>query len=496
MHLLDKYREIQEKQKAYGYVLNIVGWDSQTEAPKKAFEYRAKMLSVISKDLFQLATSQETQDVIYGLYNKIDDLEDSIQREIKKAKKQLDKTTKIPEHEFVEYQTLLNLSQRVWEEAKETNDWDLFKGNLSKLIDYNKKFISYYKLDKDPYDVLLDDFEEGMSMTEYDRFFDTLKSDLVPFVRRVLKDGKPLNNDFTLDYFDPKKQKEFCEYLVDVFAFDREKGLMKESVHPFTWNTHPSDVRFTTRYLDNLVFSSIFAAIHELGHATYEQQVDEKWNVTGLNGGTSMGIHESQSRFYENVIGRSYEFWKVHYPKFQEIFKEETKGISLEDFYRATNKVEASLIRVEADELTYALHIMLRYEIERKLFSNEIDVEDLPKIWNEKMEEYLGVVPNNDADGVLQDVHWSAGLFGYFPTYALGTAYAAQFYNQMKKEIDVEKAILENNIKVINDWLKDKIHQFGGSKTPKELLLDVTNEEFNPKYYVEYLIEKYTKLYL
>lgn len=496
MNLVDEFREIQKKKKAYGYVLNVVGWDSQTEAPREAFEYRAKMLSVISSDLFKIGTSENTQKVINGLYEDLGNLEDSLQREIKKAKKSLDKITKIPENEFVEYQTLMNLSQRLWEDAKEQNDWDMFKGNLAKLIDFNRKFITYYDTDKEPYDVLLDDFEEGMSMKEYDKFFDTLKTDLVPFVRKVLKDGKPLNNDFTLDSFDPEKQKIFCDYLIDVLSFDRSKGLMKASVHPFTWNTHPSDVRFTTRYLENLVFSSVFAAIHELGHATYEQQIDEKWNMTELSGGTSMGIHESQSRFYENVIGRSLEFWEVHYPKFQEIFPEETKNITLDDFYRGTNKVEASLIRVEADELTYSLHIMLRYEIERKLFSNEIEVDDLPRVWNEKMEEYLGVTPETDEDGVLQDVHWSAGLFGYFPTYALGTAYAAQFYNQMKKEINVEKAIKDNNIKTINEWLKEKIHQFGGSKTPKELLYDVTGEDFNPQYYVDYLIEKYTKLYL
>lgn len=496
MELLNKFREVQQKLKAYGYVLNIVGWDSQTEAPRGAFERRAEMLAVIGGERFSLMTDKDYLDAVYGLFEKIDTLDDNLQREIKKCKKELDKITKIPKDEFVEYQTLVGLSQRLWEDAKETNDWDMFKGNLTKLIEFNRKFITYYDTDMLAYDVLLDDFEEGMNMKEYDKFFDTLKTDLVPFVRKVLLEGKPLNKDFTEDSFDPKKQKEFCDYLIDVMNFDRDKGLMKESVHPFTWNTHPSDVRFTTRYLENLVFSSIFAAIHELGHATYEQQIDEKWNNTLLGGGTSMGVHESQSRFYENVVGRSLEFWEAHYPKFQEIFKEETKDISVEDFYRATNKVEASLIRVEADELTYPLHIMIRYEIERRLFSNEIEVDDLPKIWNEKMIEYLGIEPKTDTDGVLQDVHWSAGLFGYFPTYALGSAYAAQFYYTMKKEIDVDAAIKNNNIKEINEWLKEKIHQFGSSKTPQELLLDVTKEEFNPQYYVKYLIEKYTKLYL
>ncbi len=209
-----------------------------------------------------------------------------------------------------------------------------------------------------------------------------------------------------------------------------------------------------------------------------------------------MGIHESQSRFYENIIGRSKAFWEVHYPKFKELFPKELEDISLDDFHRATNKVEASLIRVEADELTYSMHIMIRYEIERKLFSQEIEAEDLPRVWNEKMMEYLGIEPKTDTDGVLQDVHWSAGLFGYFPTYALGSAYAAQFYYTMIKEIDIDELVKSNNIKAINDWLKEKIHKFGGSKNPQELLLEVTKEEFNAKYYVKYLKEKYTKLYL
>lgn len=496
MDLLTKFREIQMKQKSLIYVLTIVSWDSATEAPNASFARRGKMLAYISGELFKLGVSEDYQEVVNGLFKQLETLEDSVQKEVKKAKKDLDKQIKIPESEYVEYQTLVNMSQKTWELAKENNDWDLFKGNLEKLVDFNRKFITYFDTTMEPYDVLLDDFEEGMNMAKYDEFFDVLKRDLVPFVRKVLKEGKPLKRDFTLDSFNTDKQKIFCDYLIDVLSFDRDKGLMKESVHPFTWNTDPSDVRFTTRYLENLVFSSIFAAIHELGHATYEQQIDEKWNDTGLAGGTSMGIHESQSRFYENIVGRSKEFWEVHYPKFKELFPEELKDVTTDDFYHAVNKVEASLVRIEADELTYPLHIMIRYEIEKKLFANEIEVDELPKIWNEKMKEYLGIEPKNHADGVLQDVHWSAGMFGYFPTYALGSAYAAQFYYTMKKEIYIEELIRTDNIKEINHWLKDKIHQYGGSKTPQELLLDVTGEPFNPKYYVKFLIDKYTELYL
>lgn len=496
MELLEKFRQLQYKQKAYRYALNVVGWDSATEAPKQAFQRRADMLGVLSGELFKLGTSEEYQKVVNGLFEQFSELDNISQREIKSAKKGLDKIIKIPENEFVEYNKLINLSQRLWEDAKENDDFELFKPNLEKIIEYNKKFVSYYEIDDHPYNILLDDYEEGMSMKEYDMFFDTLKEDLVPFVKEVLNSGKVLNDDFSSDSFDPKKQQEFCDYLIDVFRFDRSKGLMKESVHPFTWNTHPSDVRFTTRYLENMVFSSIFAAIHELGHATYEQQIDEKWNDTNLGGGSSMGLHESQSRFYENIVGRSKEFWEVHYPKMQELFPEELKAVSLDDFYRATNKVEASLIRVEADELTYSLHIMVRYEIERMLMSGDVEVKDLPELWNSKMMEYLGIKPNNNADGVLQDVHWSAGLLGYFPTYALGSAYAAQFYYTMKKEINIDKIIKEDRMEDINAWLKEKIHQYGKTKTPKELLIEVTGEEFDAKYYVRYLKEKYGKLYL
>lgn len=496
MELLKQFREMQMKQKAYGYVLTIAGWDSNTEAPRGAFARRAEMLGVISGELFQLGTSKEYQDVVYGLYEKLNELDNITQREIKRAKKDLDKIIKIPKEEYIEFNKLINLSQKVWEDAKKNNDFNSFKPNLEKIVVFMKKFIAYYKPEEEPYNVLLDEFEEGMTMKEYDKFFKTLKEELVPFVHEVLNSGKKLNDAFITDIYSKEKQKEYAEYLIDVLAFDRDRGLMKESVHPFTWNTHSGDVRFTTRYLEDFMFSSIFAAIHELGHATYEQQINPKWDNTELNGGTSMGIHESQSRFYENTIGRSIEFWEVHYPKLKETFPEQLKDVSLEDFHKGVNKVEASFIRVEADELTYSMHIMIRYEIERMLFANEIEVKDLPKIWNEKMVEYLGIEPKDDSEGVLQDVHWSAALMGYFPTYSLGSAYAAQFYYAMKKEINIEKLVKANEIKKINLWLKDKIHQFGGSKTPKELLLEVTGEEFNPKYYIQFLKEKYSKLYL
>jgi carboxypeptidase Taq len=282
---------------------------------------------------------------------------------------------------------------------------------------------------------------------------------------------------------------------MDVMCFDKSRGLIKESEHPFTSGYGTSDVRVTNHYYEDLLTSSIFSAIHELGHGTYEQQCDPNLDSTLLGGGTSMAIHESQSRFYENVVGRSYEFWVAHYPKLKEIFKEELSDITLDDFYRLVNNVECSLIRTEADELTYPLHVMVRYEIEKMIIEQDVNVDDLPTIWNQLYKEYLNIDVPSDKEGILQDVHWSGGSFGYFPTYALGSAYAAQMLNAMRKDLDFEKEIGKQNLKAINEWLKEKIHHYGATKNPTELLLISTNEEFDAKYFVEYLKNKFSKLY-
>ncbi len=493
---MERFRELLKKKQAYSYALNIIGWDSATEAPKDCFEYRAEMSSILSGEVFKLSTSSEYISVVEELYEARNTLSENDKREIVKAKKALDKILKIPQDEYIAYSKLLSTSERKWEEAKSKSDYSLFKDLLKEIIEYQRKFVSYFEIDDHPYNIMLDDFEEGMNMEKYDLFFDTLKSDLVPFVKDLIKNKKQFDESFITRFYDKNKQKEFSEYLLDVFAFNQDKGVLKESVHPFTWNTHPSDVRLTTRYLENFMFSSIFATIHELGHATYEQQISEEFNNTLLKSGTTMGIHESQSRFYENIIGRCDAFWEVHYPKLKEIFAEELKDVDLETFILGINNVDATLIRVEADELTYPMHIMIRYDIERMIFNNEVEVDDLPKVWDDLYMKYLGIKADDISDGVLQDVHWAAGLFGYFPTYALGSAYAAQFYYTMINELDLDQLIKDNNIKAINDYLKDKIHKYGGSKTPEELLLEVTKEEFNPKYYVKFLKEKYSKLFL
>ncbi len=492
----ERFKEIQKKQKAYALVLGVTNWDSHTEAPKECFPYRSEMLSIISGESFSLSTSEEYKTLVNDLMNQREELNDYQRKEIEKAKKNLDKIDKIPKSEYIEYVRLQTMAQRVWEEAREEEDFNKFKPYLEKLISYQKKMVAYRSDTDTPYNVLLDDFEEGMDMEKYDAFFTTIKEDLVPFVKEVLAKKPKETPAFIHKSYPVENQRKFVEYLLDVFHYNLDRGLLKESVHPFTWNTHSKDVRLTVRYLKDYVFSSIFAAIHELGHALYEQQVDEMFDMTNLKSGASMGIHESQSRFYENILGRSKAFWEVHFPKLKTMFPDQLKDVTLEDFYKGINWVDETFIRVEADELTYPLHILLRYELERAIFNDGLSVEDLPAMWNDKIKSYLNIDVDKPSNGILQDVHWSGGMFGYFPTYALGSAYAAQIYYTMIEDIDFEALIKANKIDKINTWLKEKIHCFGSSLKPEEILVKVTGEAFDPSYYIRYLKEKYSKLYL
>jgi len=496
MDKIERFRTLVKDIKAYQYVMNVIGWDSETEAPRGAFAARADVMGVIGGEIFKRSTSPEYRETVDALYAQIDRLDPATAKEVRRAKKALDKIIRVPEAEFVAYQRLLTLAQPAWEDAKAKNDWNAFKPFLADIVAANRRFVGYYGLPGEPYDVLLDEFEEGMSMAEYDRFFAVLKRDLVPFVRKILAVAKDRVDPLAGKRFPIEGQQKFSRHLLEVMRFDTSRGLLKKSVHPFTWNTSPADVRLTTRYDENDVFGSIFSTIHELGHATYEQQIDPAWDPTLLSGGTTMGLHESQSRMYENIFGRSEPFWSKQLPELKRRFPKQLAGVDVAAFVRAANRVEASLIRTEADELTYPLHIMLRYDIERMLFSGALSVDALPAKWNELMKAYLGIVPPNDSQGVLQDVHWSSGLFGYFPTYALGTAYAAQIHDAMARELDIDAILRTGDMTPINAWLKEKIHRFGGSKSPEEIMLDVTGAPFDPQHYVDYLKRKYTALYL
>ena len=290
-------------------------------------------------------------------------------------------------------------------------------------------------------------------------------------------------------------QEILMKKIMEYIDFDFDAGVLMQSEHPFTDSLSKYDTRITTHYYENNLLSSIFSVIHEAGHANYNRQVRDDLSETFVFDNMSSGMHESQSRFYENYLGRNYHFWDKLFPEVKALFPEQLKDIDQEKFVKAVNKAIPSLIRTEADELTYPLHIMIRYEIEKGIFDGTVDLEKLPEIWNQKYHEYLGVEVPDDAHGILQDVHWSDGSFGYFPTYALGSGYGAQFLAAMQKDLDVDKCLSEGKYTVIKDWLRDKIHQYGGLYLPSEQIEMATGEPFNPDYYVNYLVKKYSELY-
>lgn len=487
------YESYRKKLKAYNYFGWLMSWDQETEAPDLSIEYRTKQFEVMAEEMYKIESAPEYLDAIDQLYAHLDELTDpDLKTEIKRMYKQIRVIKLVPKDELIAHQVLVSQASHIWAKAKNENNFEMFRPTLEKIITYDQKLVKYLETPElKGYDILLDEFEEGFTMKEYDLFFNTLKEELVPFVKEVTSRKVKYSRKLTHGVFPREQQIKFSQYLIDVFAYDRKRGLLKESAHPFTSGVSSTDTRITTHYYEKNVASSIFSTIHEMGHAIYELQNDPKYDDTFLHGGTSLGIHESQSRMYENMLGRSLSFWKVHYPKLVELFPKQLKGVTVEEFHQYINRAERSLIRTEADELTYALHVMVRYELEKGLISGKIKVKDLPKKWNKLMGEYVGIRPKTDKEGVLQDVHWSGGMLGYFPTYALGSAYAAQIYQAMNKELNIEEALENNNIKAINAWLKDKVHTFASSKSPKEILMIATNEPFNPMYYVNYLKNKF-----
>ena len=492
---IENYKKIRQRIQSYYYLMNIVYWDAATVAPVESYIERGNHLSLISEDLYKLRTGEEFTSLVEYLYNNKQLLDNDFAHEIEIIKEEIDQTKKIPMEELIAYERVLNDAQVKWEEAKNKNDFSIFKPYLEKIVDYKRKEVKYLETEQlKGYDVLLNMFERGYTQKEYDEFFNQLKEELVPFVKKVLEVKKEYYN-FEQHEYNIEKQKEVAKYMGDVMCFDFNRGTMAESEHPFTWNTNPSNVRITNHFHLKDFANSLFSAIHEFGHATYEQGVDRKYDGTFISGGVSMAMHESQSRFYENIIGRDYTFWQVHFPKLKELYKEQFENVTLDDFYNYINKVEASFIRTEADELTYPIHVMLRYELEKQLIDGTLEVKDLEQAWNDKIKQYFNIEVPCSSKGVLQDSHWSGGSIGYFPTYALGSAIASQLYYKMNEEFDVNQSLLQGNTKKINEWLNNKIHKFGSSKYPKEILENAINDKFNVKYYITYLKEKYSKIY-
>ncbi|MBD1381645.1 carboxypeptidase M32 [Metabacillus arenae] len=492
------YYDLLQKISSYEEAVGLMYWDLRTGAPKKAVDQRSQAIGVLSTEIFQLKTSEEMNTYICELLNDEvkGQLSEKTLRSLAESKKEYDLFSKIPADEYKEYVILQSKAESVWEEAKDKSDYQLFAPYLKNIVEYTKKFIGYWGYNGNKYNTLLDQYEPGITVDVLDRVFGQLREYIVPLVKEISESPYQPKTDFLFKPFPKENQKLLSEFFLKEIGYDFEAGRLDETVHPFATTLNQGDVRVTTKYDETDFRTAIFGTIHECGHAVYEQNISEDLAGTNLSGGASMGIHESQSLFHENFIGRNYGFWKRYYSKLIDYSPEQFEEVSLDEFFEAINESKPSLIRIEADELTYPLHIMIRYEIEKALFNDELTVEELPEVWNQKYEEYLGITPPNDAKGVLQDVHWSGGSFGYFPSYALGYMYAAQLKQTILKDLPNYDELIENgHFSVIKEWLTKNIHQYGKMKQPLEILQDVTGEGLNVQYLINYLDEKYRALY-
>jgi carboxypeptidase Taq len=496
---IEKFQKLDEKICDYTSILGLVNWDSRTGAPKKGKTLFAKSKGTLSTEVFNLSISKEMGEYLELLskpevYEGLDEVTKSC---VRVRKQTYDKSKSIPSELYNEYVVAVSNSTDAWEEAREKDDFTLFQPHLEKMVAFKRKFIEYYGFKGDhPYNALLDDFEPGLTVEQLDPLFADLREKSILLLKRIQESPNQPRKDIFEKKYSIDEQKKFNRFILPQLGYDLDAGRLDETVHPFALGINTGDVRITTRYDEDNVRMAIFGTIHEVGHALYEQGVNPNYEGKVIRRGASYGIHESQSRFLENMVGRSKEFWSYFLNDFKTYFPEQLSELSLDEFYRAINFVEPSLIRVEADELTYNLHIMIRYEIEKGLIGGEIEVKDLPEIWNNKLQDYLGISAPNNKLGVLQDVHWSQGSFGYFPSYSLGNLYAAQILNTIKTEMpDFYDSIQAGDFMKIREWLRVNIHQYGKLYTPNELIQKVTGEELNAQYIVDYFEEKYGDIY-
>ncbi len=490
---LEQLKDLQMKQYAYGCAQSALYLDGVTVAPRDTSEGRGVALGILAGESHKLFAAPQVGELLEFLTEHAQELELSQRRQVEELRRSYRQISRIPAEEYMEYAMLTNEASDVWHRAKESSDFELFRPVLEKLVAFNRKFAGYYDSTKAPYDALLNEYERGVDMAYLDEFFAAIRSRLVPLIRAI-GEKEQIEDAFLYRTYPLEDQRKFSDYLMDVMGLDRAHCGIGETEHPFTLNFNNKDVRITTNYKEYNVADSMYSVIHEGGHAMYELQVGDEIQYTCLAGGVSMGVHESQSRFYENIIGRSLPFVQAIFPRMKEIFPTQLADVTAEQFYRAVNKAQPSLIRTEADELTYSFHVMVRYEIEKQLIGGTLEVKDVPAEWNRLYKEYLGVDVPDDKRGCLQDSHWSGGSFGYFPSYALGSAYAAQMLRNMEQEIDVWGPVAQGDLSAVSAWLREKVHHFGCLLEPAQVVEHACGK-FDPMVYVDYLEKKYSELY-
>lgn len=491
---LEALASFERKKSAYDHAMGVLYLDATTVAPSDTWEGRSRTMEVLSELQYSLETDPDLVNWLGYLESNSEKLKPIDQRKVQIIRKKYDQTHKIPQEEYVAFSVLQNEAQSVWHKAKQTDDFASFAPYLEKIVWYNKRFAGYYNAELPVYDALLNEYEEGLTAKTLDAFFAELRSTITPLLAKI-READPIDDSFLYRHYPVEKQRILSDYLMEALGMDRSHSTIAETEHPYTTNFNNKDVRITTHYYEDNLVSSMFSVIHEGGHALYELGADDCYNYSVLSGGVSMGIHESQSRFYENIIGRSKEFVHAIFPKLKELFPEQLDDVTEEMFYRAINKVKPDLIRIEADELSYCQHIMVRYEIEKMLMDGTLAVQDIPAQWKKLYREYLGVEVPNDRLGCLQDSHWSGGSIGYFPSYALGSAYGPQMLKKMETDIpELWTAIANGDLSLATGWLKEKIHQHASFLKSEDLFNRVCGA-FDAKYYTDYLTKKYSELY-
>ena len=508
---LETVKKIDKEVTLLGHIGATVSWDQETYMPEGAVEGKSQQASLLSKLGHQRMTSSELAQALSdlgaddtlvqeirlekGASHLPQDISISEKALIRSVYRHHSRAVKVPEKLVTELSELGARAQNAWVKARKANDFPMFQPYLEKLVDLKRQEVQAVGYEDHPYDALLDEFEPGMKTSEVTQVFQGLRDDLVPLVKRIA-DSPQVKDDFLERTYPISGQESFGYKVLDALGYDMKRGRMDISAHPFTTSLGSDDVRITTRYAENYFKTGIFSIIHEAGHGLYELGFSPDIKDTGLATGTSLGIHESQSRTWENMIGRSLPFWNHFLPVLKQEFPGLLDDVDTKAFFRGINKVEPSYIRVEADEVTYSLHIMLRFFLETKLITGEIQVKDLPELWRQESRDLLGIVPETDSLGVLQDVHWSFGLFGYFPTYSLGNIIGAQFYQVMEKDLGSIDALVEaGNFGPILGWLRTNIHHHGSVKNAGELLQDITGGGLDAKPFVAYLKGKYSGVY-
>jgi carboxypeptidase Taq len=491
---LKKLEEYERVSFALGHASGVLSYDGNTVAPKQSAKVRAVTQGELSRMSYELTTAPETEEMILALKEYKNELDPVTARKADELYRDFDRTRRIPKDLFVEYQMLCVESDAVWHEAKLKDDFASFEPYLQKIFDTSKKIALCVEPGKDPYNTQLDMFERGLTTDTCDKFFATLKAGIVPLLQKVIASPYQVDEPLFKNTFPIPVQREFSTFIMGVMGLDPERSVIGETEHPFTTDFSKYDVRITTHYHEDDPLSSMYSVIHEGGHALYELNTGDELAMSILGSGVSMGIHESQSRFFENIIGRSREFCGVILPWLTEHFKDQLSGLTRERLYRAVNASRPSLIRTEADELTYCLHIMVRYELERMMFSGAVNARDLPGEWKRLYKEYLGIDVPSDRQGVLQDSHWSFGAIGYFPSYAIGSAYGAQYLEEMNKSFDVFGSVAAGDLSKVSGWLREHIWKHGSMYDPSDLFKRVCGA-FRPEVYVEYLNKKFGEIY-